>query len=184
MKRWAGIAAAVMLGMSLSLTGCGKAVNKGPSAPLVKTIVIGEDAKDAKDTFSGTVHGFFESPLAFQTGGRIMQRYVTSGERVTAGQELFSVDSKDAEEQAAAARSSLDAAGASLKLAQSTLARYEKLHAANAISDLAMDQTRNSYDLALTQYRSAEAALSRAENNLGFTTLVARSRRHRGDDTV
>ena len=102
-----------------------------------------------------------------------MQRYVTSGERVTAGQELFSVDSKDAEEQAAAARSSLDAAGASLKLAQSTLARYEKLHAANAISDLAMDQTRNSYDLALTQYRSAEAALSRAENNLGFTTLVA-----------
>ena len=60
MKRWAGIAAAVMLGMSLSLTGCGKAVNKGPSAPLVKTIVIGEDAKDAKDTFSGTVHGFFE----------------------------------------------------------------------------------------------------------------------------
>ena len=81
MKRWAGIAAAVMLGMSLSLTGCGKAVNKGPSAPLVKTIVIGEDAKDAKDTFSGTVHGFFESPLAFQTGGRIMQRYVTSGER-------------------------------------------------------------------------------------------------------
>lgn len=36
-----------------------------------------------------------------------------------------------------------------------------------------MDQTRNSYDLALTQYRSAEAALSRAENNLGFTTLVA-----------
>ena len=64
-----------MLGMSLSLTGCGKAVNKGPSAPLVKTIVIGEDAKDAKDTFSGTVHGFFESPLAFQTGGRIMQRY-------------------------------------------------------------------------------------------------------------
>lgn len=82
-----------MLGMSLSLTGCGKAVNKGPSAPLVKTIVIGEDAKDAKDTFSGTVHGFFESPLAFQTGGRIMQRYVTSGERVTAGQELFSVDS-------------------------------------------------------------------------------------------
>lgn len=55
----------MMLGMSLSLTGCGKAVNKGPSAPLVKTIVIGEDAKDAKDTFSGTVHGFFESPLAF-----------------------------------------------------------------------------------------------------------------------
>lgn len=75
--------------------------------------------------------------------------------------------------QQPAARSSLDAAGASLKLAQSTLARYEKLHAANAISDLAMDQTRNSYDLALTQYRSAEAALSRAENNLGFTTLVA-----------
>lgn len=102
-----------------------------------------------------------------------MQRYVNSGERVSAGDPLFKVDSKDAEEQAAAARSSLNAAEASYKLAASTMARYEKLHSVNAISDLAMDQTRNQFDLADAQLQSAQATLARAENNLGFTVLTA-----------
>ncbi len=164
---------ALFLGASVALAGCGSEKAAAPKAPLVKSMTVGETKSEAKNTFSGTVHGYFESPLAFQVGGRIMQRYVTSGERVTAGQPLFKVDSKDAEEQAAAARSSLDAAEASYKLAASTLARYEKLHDVNAISDLAIDQTRNQAALALAQLNSAQATLARAENNLGFTLLTA-----------
>ncbi len=163
----------LLVGASLVLGGCGSEKVAAPKAPLVKSMVVGDTKSEVKNTFSGTVHGYFESPLAFQVGGRIMQRYVTSGERVTAGQPLFKVDSKDAEEQAAAARSSLAAAEASYKLAASTLARYDQLHTANAISDLAMDQTRNQYDLAAAQLSSAQAALARAENNLGFTLLTA-----------
>lgn len=165
--------ATAMLGASLALSGCGSEKAAAPKAPLVKTMTVGETAQDVKNSFSGTVHGYFESPLAFQVGGRIMQRYVNSGEKVVAGQALFKVDSKDAEEQAAAAQSSLNAAEASYKLAQSTLARYEKLHSVNAISDLAMDQTRNQFDLADAQLQSAQSALARAENNLGFTVLTA-----------
>lgn len=165
--------ATAMLGASLALSGCGSEKAAAPKATLVKTMTVGETAQDVKNSFSGTVHGYFESPLAFQVGGRIMQRYVNSGEKVVAGQALFKVDSKDAEEQAAAAQSSLNAAEASYKLAQSTLARYEKLHSVNAISDLAMDQTRNQFDLADAQLQSAQSALARAENNLGFTVLTA-----------
>lgn len=43
----------------------------------------------------------------------------------------------------------------------------------SAISDLAIDQTRNQAELAAAQLESAQAALSRAENNLGFTVLSA-----------
>ena len=164
---------AALLGASLVFSGCGSEKTAAPKAPLVKSMVIGESSQEVKHSFSGTVHGYFESPLAFQVGGRIMQRYVNSGERVSAGDPLFKVDSKDAEEQAAAARSSLNAAEASYKLAASTMARYEKLHSVNAISDLAMDQTRNQFDLADAQLQSAQSTLARAENNLGFTVLTA-----------
>ena len=173
MNRLALMIGTALLGVSLALSGCGSEKAAAPKAPLVKTMVVGETGQEVKNTFSGTVHGYFESPLAFQVGGRIMQRYVNAGERVSSGQALFKVDSKDAEEQAAAAQSSLNAAEASYKLAQSTLARYEKLHSVNAISDLAIDQTRNQFDLAAAQLQSAQATLARAENNLGFTVLTA-----------
>ena len=173
MKKFAVIFAAVWVGFSLVLTGCGNKKEAETKAVLVKTMVVGETAKAESRKFSGTVHGYFESPLAFQVGGRITRRLVSSGDRVTAGQVLMTVDSKDASEQAAAAAGALNAAEAQYRLASSTMARYEKLHELQAISDLAMDQTKNQYELASAQLSQAQAALARAENNLGFTSLTA-----------
>lgn len=173
MKKFAVIFAAVWVGFSLVLTGCGNKKEAETEAVLVKTMVVGETAKAESRKFSGTVHGYFESPLAFQVGGRITRRLVSSGDRVTAGQVLMTVDSKDASEQAAAAAGALNAAEAQYRLASSTMARYEKLHELQAISDLAMDQTKNQYELASAQLSQAQAALARAENNLGFTSLTA-----------
>ena len=173
MKKFAVIFAAVWVGFSLVLTGCGNKKEAETKAVLVKTMVVGETAKAESRKFSGTVHGYFESPLAFQVGGRITRRLVSSGDRVTAGQVLMTVDSKDASEQAAAAAGALNAAEAQYRLASSTMARYEKLHELQAISDLAMDRTKNQYELASAQLSQAQAALARAENNLGFTSLTA-----------
>lgn len=169
-KKWVCLAAA---GMAFFMAGCGKEAAVSTEAPLVKTVVAGEAAKGEKTSFSGTVHGYFESPLAFQTGGRIMARYVDQGQRVSAGEALMKVDSKDAEEQVASAQSALTSAQASADLAYSTEARYRQLHEANAISDLTMDQVANKSDLARAQLDSAQAALARAQNNLGFTLLTA-----------
>lgn len=166
-------AMALFLGLSLVFSGCGTAKHTTPAAPLVKTMVIGERGAGEVMTFSGRVHGVYESALAFQVGGRIMQRFVSAGDRVRAGQRLFRVDSKDAEEQVEAARSSLNAASARYNLAKTTMARYQQLRDADAISALAMDQTKNQYDLAAAQLESARSQLARAENNLGFTLLSA-----------
>lgn len=160
--------------LALVSGGCGtKKSASAPQPPLVKTMTVGAEAANSEKTFSGTVHGYFESPLAFQVGGRIVARYVTSGDRVTAGQPLMKVDSKDAEEQKAAAESTVVSAEAQYRLAQSTLARYSELHDVDAISDLAMDQTRNQYELAAAQLDQAQATLARADNNLSFATLTA-----------
>lgn len=173
MKNWKKWICAGLLGTSILMAGCGQQAAVSHQASLVKTVVAGESMKGEKTTFSGTVHGYFESPLAFQTGGRIMARYVDQGQRVSAGDVLMKVDSKDAEEQVASARSALTSAQASADLAYSTEARYRQLHEANAISDLTMDQVANKSDLARAQLDSAQAALARAQNNLGFTLLTA-----------
>lgn len=173
MKNWKKWICAGLLGTSILVAGCGQQAAVSHQAPLVKTVVAGESVKGEKTTFSGTVHGYFESPLAFQTGGRIMARYVDQGQRVSAGDVLMKVDSKDAEEQVASAQSALTSAQASADLAYSTEARYRQLHEANAISDLTMDQVSNKSDLARAQLDSAQAALARAQNNLGFTLLTA-----------
>lgn len=69
MKKFAVIFAAVWVGFSLVLTGCGNKKEVETKAVLVKTMVVGETAKAESRKFSGTVHGYFESPLAFQVGG-------------------------------------------------------------------------------------------------------------------
>ena len=96
MKKFAVIFAAVWVGFSLVLTGCGNKKEVETKAVLVKTMVVGETAKAESRKFSGTVHGYFESPLAFQVGGRITRRLGSSGERVTAGRVLMPGDSKGA----------------------------------------------------------------------------------------
>lgn len=169
------LAAAVLAAVCLTmpLTGCGGKKAAAVKAPLVKTMVIGAEMSAEKRTFSGTVRGEFESALAFQVGGRIMHRYVQSGDRVVAGQALFDVDSKDATEQAAAADASVVSARAQYELAETTMNRYKGLHEIHAISDLAMDQVKNSYDLAAAQLDAAIATKARADNNLDNTTLRA-----------
>ena len=79
MKKFAVIFAAVWVGFSLVLTGCGNKKEAETKAVLVKTMVVGETAKAESRKFSGTVHGYFESPLAFQVGGRITRRLVHGG---------------------------------------------------------------------------------------------------------
>ena len=160
--------AVVLAGVFLLIAGCGNNEVETQQSPLVKTITVGEKDSENDTTFSGTVHGYYESPLAFQVSGQITNRYVQAGDRVRAGQPLFRVDSRDAMDQVDAARSSVI-----YKLASSTLSRYQALHRENAISDLAMDQTQSQYDVAAAQLQQAKATLSRSQNNLGYTTLRA-----------
>lgn len=86
---------------------------------------------------------------------------------------MFRIDSKDAEETANAAEGKLAAAKAQYNLAKTTLARFQKLHDIDAISDMAMDQTRSQFELAQAQLDQAQAMVGRAENNLNLTVLTA-----------
>ena len=80
MKKFAVIFAAVWVGFSLVLTGCGNKKEVETKAVLVKTMVVGETAKAESRKFSGTVHGYFEilreeNELKFILNRRLLFRW-------------------------------------------------------------------------------------------------------------
>lgn len=173
MNKSKALIGALCIAMMFFSSGCGTQKTQNDKRPLVKTIVIGEEKSGSEAGFSGIVHGGYESALAFPVGGRIVEKFVSSGQHVVAGQPLFRIDSRDAEEMLNVAQGKFSAAQAQYNLAKTTLARFEKLHDIDAISDMAMDQTRSQFELAKAQLDQASAAVGRAENNLNFTLLTA-----------
>ena len=148
-------------------TGCGKNEQTVDNTVYVKTQTIDYGTNNSEDNYAGVVKGRYETNLAFQVSGKILSRNINLGDRVSAGDVLMVIDDKDAYD------AQVEAAKSQLILAQSNLARYEQLYAANAVSAQSLDQYQNAYDSALSAYNQAVAQATQGYNSLGYTQLVA-----------
>lgn len=135
-------------------------------APFVKTFSI-EPSSAAVLGLSGVVRAQVESPLSFQVTGKITARLADTGQTVKAGDVLFEVDPRDFEQALLAARSNLNAADSAQAAAQADVDRHRRLLDKKFISlqamervELAMREARARRDVAMTQLRQAENALS------------------------
>lgn len=154
-------------------TGCGKNEQAVDNIAYVKTQTVDYGANSSEDNYAGVVKGRYETNLAFQVSGKILSRNVNLGDRVSAGDVLMVIDDKDIKQSVNAYDAQVEAAKSQLNLAQSNLARYEQLYAANAVSAQALDQYQNAYDSAVSAYNQAVAQATQGYNSLGYTQLVA-----------
>ena len=155
-----------------ALTGCGTDAAKEAPPPLVRTMTVG-DAAASEGGYTGTVHGRYETRLAFQVGGQILSRNVNVGAHVRAGDVLMVIDARDVQQQANATSAGVSAARSRYELARTERARYEQLYAAQAISEAMLDQYRTNERAAEAAYRQAVAQDTASHNALGYTNLVA-----------
>ena len=65
MNKLANIGMMFLVGVVVTMSGCGKQTTPANSAPLVKTIVIGEEISENKHSFSGTV--ILKPPYRFKS---------------------------------------------------------------------------------------------------------------------
>ena len=157
----------------LALAGCGPSrADEAADARLVRTALVG-GAEAAPIRYTGVVRSRTESDLGFRVGGKIVQRLVDPGQRVRRGQALMRLDAVDLQLAASASRDQLRAAEAQATQAGAEEARQRRLLEAGAVS-------RASYDVALANARSAQAAAaaarsgaSQAGNQAGYGTLYA-----------
>ena len=165
----------VVLFLSLTLSGCGNEVAEKPLPPIVKIVKVNQADNFQNDIYAGNVRGRYETNLAFQTGGKILNRTVEEGDFVRAGEILMELDPKDAVQQLNASNAQVDSAKAQLNLAKSNLERYTQLFNENAIAAAMLDQYRTNYENALAAYNAAVAQAAQLSNNLSYTQLAANS---------
>jgi membrane fusion protein, multidrug efflux system len=162
------------LSLALLLAGCGKP----PEAKVelvrpVRAVAVAMAPVAQTTTYSGDVWPRFQSALGFRLPGKIIERRVDVGQRVTAGQVLALLDPEDVRLAADRARSGLSAAEADLAQAQLDHDRYKKLLVSQTISQAEFDRRLNILTAASSRAASARAELDMARNQTDYSTLKA-----------
>ncbi|MEE4378193.1 MAG: efflux RND transporter periplasmic adaptor subunit [Candidatus Competibacteraceae bacterium] len=139
----------------------------------VYTAAVSEHSTTVPQGFTGTVEARTEIAIAFQVSGRILKRYVDSGQIVSTGEALFLLDAREFEQSLEAAKAQLTAAEAELIQAESNLARDSRLIEQNSISQSIFEASLLSKRAAHARREAAQAKLRQAEIALQHTSLTA-----------
>jgi RND family efflux transporter MFP subunit len=124
-------------------------------------------------SLTGTIQAETEVNLGFRIDGRMVERLVNVGDRVTAGQVVARLDRTTEENSVRGARAALVAAQAQLVEAQANYGRARELLRSGFGTRQRYDQAAQQLQTARSAVESAEAQANIAENRLGYTELVA-----------
>lgn len=123
--------------------------------------------------FEGVVEAVRQTSLAAQVSGAVVAIEVKAGDRVKAGQVLFRLDARAAEQSAAAADAQVAAARAALEAASREYARQKQLFAQNFISRAALDRAEADFKAASAGAQAQIASAQAVRTQSGFFVLRA-----------
>lgn len=121
----------------------------------------------------GTVRGQTEVELKFEVSGTVQAINFREGDLVKEGQELASVDDREARLKVGYAESKQATAQAQLKLARKRLSVNEELFRIGAIIRPKLEESQIEVEQAETQVETAVKEAGLAEHDLGRATLEA-----------
>jgi RND family efflux transporter MFP subunit len=161
----------------LYLSGCSDSRQHQPAEPAIVsglglTTIKLVDLPESMELV-GTVKARTSALVSARISGTVSLLQATEGDRVSKGQLLGKLDSRENLAQASGARAAIDEAGrgleeaqARLKLAESTFQRFSQLYDEQAL-------TRHEYDTRHTELELAQKSLARAEARLQQTRDAA-----------
>lgn len=164
-----------VIGLSaISLMACTEKTPDDPRTqiPLVKTTTV-KVASEASRSFTGVVAPRVQSDLAFRVSGKILERFVDSGQAVKRGQPLFRIDPNDLKLTALGQQEVVIAAKARADQTAEDERRHRGLVEAGAISASVYDQIKAAADSAKAQLKAAESQAYVAKNASNYAVLVA-----------
>ena len=165
----------LILPLALSLAGCGdetKAAAETPVRP-VKVTVLQPGSAARTLSYSGVVRPRIESAIGFRVAGKVVERRVNVGDRVTVGQVIARLDDIDLKLAENGATAAVAAARTRRNVALTNLERAQKLLPQSFISQSAYDVRKNELDAAAGALDMAEAQSRQAANAVAYATLVA-----------
>jgi membrane fusion protein, multidrug efflux system len=156
----------------LLLVGCEKAVEVEDVRP-VRIVTVEKKVNEEPITMSGQVEAHNYINAAFRTSGRIVERLVSVGDVVKAGQPLARLDPKIEKSAVEMAEAELAAVAALLQQTEINEKRESRLLKSNATSHSTYEEALRQFKSAQAQVQGAEARLRSAQEQLDFTVLKA-----------
>ena len=158
---------------SLLLAGCGRSeTDPRNEPPLVRTATLGA-SQAAERGYTGIVSARVQSDLGFRVPGKVIERLVDTGQTVRKGQPLMRIDRTDLALASTASAGAVEAARARALQTAADEKRFRDLVSAGAVSASAYDQAKAAADAAAAQLRAAVAQAGVANNEAGYSVLVA-----------
>ncbi|MCK0154767.1 efflux RND transporter periplasmic adaptor subunit [Alcanivorax sp. S6407] len=157
----------------IGLQGCSDPEDGQHETPRPALVTQPLSAGASQDVFPGEVRARFEPELGFRIGGKISERLVDVGDRVSEGATLAHLDTDDVRLQLDAARAQFASAQADHKLAKSELDRYRELQERQVISRSQFDAVESRFDASEALLRQARANLNVARNQAEYAALKA-----------
>jgi hypothetical protein len=158
----------------IALAGCSNEKAEAPAIARPARVVIATPHKFATVAQgAGVVGSRYVSQVGFEVGGRLISRDVDVGALVRKGQKLASLSATDYRNKATAAEADLVAANAALAQAEPQELRFRTLLQKGFATRAAYDNAVKALQSAQAQVQSAGANLRIAQNQLGYTELLA-----------
>lgn len=138
-----------------------------PAAALATAPVQGASAASSGG-YDGVVEAVRQTVVAAQVAGAVTAIEVKAGDSVKAGQLLVRIDSRVADQSAAASEAQLQSAQALLDVARKDFERQQQLYQQKFISAAALDQAESQFKASQAQAASlrAQAGATRSQSGL------------------
>jgi RND family efflux transporter MFP subunit len=165
---------AVAPALVLMLCGCKREVAQETPPPRpVRTIVAEKGGLGQSIVLTGQIQAEKEVALAFRIGGRIIERSVDAGDRVTPDQVVAKLDPQNELNSLRSARAALSAANARLEQDSNHFDRQETLLKQGWTTRANFDQAQKALRTAQAAVDDAKAQVEIAEDRVSYTQLKA-----------
>ncbi|BCX65598.1 MULTISPECIES: efflux RND transporter periplasmic adaptor subunit [Pseudomonas] len=171
----AGPGLKIVVGLSLLalLTACDekKPVEKDRPRVFVQEVKPSDYA--ASVTLTGDVQARVQTELSFRVGGKIIQRTVDVGDRISAKQVLARLDPKDLQTSLDSAQAQVVAEQAKVKQNAAAFVRQQKLLPKGYTSQSEFDSAQAALRSSQSSLAAAQAQLANAREQLSYTALIS-----------
>lgn len=168
-------AAFILSFVLLTLSGCGEEEVVKEMVRPIKVMQIGGTEVFTGRWFPGKAKAVQEANLAFRVAGTLSELTVNIGAEVKKGDLLAKLDPRDFEVALSSAKAQLNRVQAAVNLAKTDFERVERIRQkdAGAVSQSMVDSKQGEYDSALAQLSSARAEVTRVQDSLNYSFLLA-----------
>lgn len=162
--------------LATALSGCEQAQQSAPAGmqpAAVSVMSMTTQSVPFSIELPATLSGAKEVEIRAQVSGILQTRNFSEGDKVTAGQSLFSLDAKTYAAEMAKSKADLNAARVRLEQAQREVNRIRPLREKNSISQRELDNAISSADINLADVKSMQADLEQAKLRLDYTKVIS-----------